>query len=165
MFVEHFWGRLKWSYLVYLVFCVDMQHSIQYLICYLYLTCYNTVYIHLLLAADQLNINWKLCSSFNILRGWNLCSKRTHNCYTKYFEVTNILFGCIIIYLPLYLGGKFWSSGKGQARTGKGWPLRRRALKLNPCQELTLKLVATHPPTTTRNFDLLNSLLPRIDSR
>ena len=37
-----------------------------------------------------------------------------------------------------------WSSGKGQARLGRGWPLRRNALKLKPLP--TLKLVATTHP-------------------
>ena len=52
-----------------------------------------------------------------------------------------------------------WSSGKGQARKGKGWPLRWKASKLKllrPCLELTLKLVAT--TTTTHPPGSLNTL-------
>ena len=49
-----------------------------------------------------------------------------------------------------------WSSGKGQARIGKGWPLRWKALTLEPLPRAYTKvgchLPTTHPPTRTFNF-------------
>ena len=39
-----------------------------------------------------------------------------------------------------------WSSGKGQARMGKGWPLRRKALKLKPLPRAYTKVGCHHPP-------------------
>ena len=43
-----------------------------------------------------------------------------------------------------------WSSGKGQARMGKGWPLRRKALKLKPLPRAYTKVGCHHPLPTTR---------------
>ena len=42
---------------------------------------------------------------------------------------------------------------QGSARYG---PQGERPQSLNPCLELTLKLVVTHPPTTTKSLILLN---------
>ena len=45
-----------------------------------------------------------------------------------------------------------WSSGKGQARMGKGWPLRRKALKLKPLPRAYIKVVCHHPPRLTIGY-------------
>ena len=45
-----------------------------------------------------------------------------------------------------------WSSGKGQARIGKGWQSRRKASKLKPLPRAYIKVGCHHPPpppTTT----------------
>ena len=39
-----------------------------------------------------------------------------------------------------------WSSGKGQARIGKGWPLRWKASKLKPLPRAYTKVGCHHPP-------------------
>ena len=47
-----------------------------------------------------------------------------------------------------------WSSGKGQARIGKGWQSRRKALKLKPLPRAYIKVGCHHPPPppTTHKF-------------
>ena len=42
-----------------------------------------------------------------------------------------------------------WSSGKGQTRICKGWPLRRKALKLKPLHKAYIKVGCHHPPPPT----------------
>ena len=52
-----------------------------------------------------------------------------------------------------------WSSGEGQARIGKGWPLRRKASKLKPEPRAYIKVGCHHHPpttTTTKRLILLN---------
>ena len=44
-----------------------------------------------------------------------------------------------------------WSSGKGQARTGKGWPLRQKALKLKPFPIAYIKVGCHHHPPPSLN--------------
>ena len=43
-----------------------------------------------------------------------------------------------------------WSSGKGQARIGKGWQSRQKASKLKPLPRAYTK-VGCHPPPTTHH--------------
>ena len=56
-----------------------------------------------------------------------------------------------------------WSSGEGQARIGKGWPLRPKAWKLKPEPRAYIK-VSCHPPTTTTTTHPLVSLMSRLYS-
>ena len=63
-----------------------------------------------------------------------------------------------IIYLPQQTPiSLLWSSGKGQARIGKGWQSRRKASKLKPLPRAYTKVGCHHhhhhhPPTQTFNF-------------
>ena len=43
--------------------------------------------------------------------------------------------------------------GKGHARIGKGWPLRRKALKLKPLHRAYTKVGCHPPPPPTRKFN------------
>ena len=54
----------------------------------------------------------------------------------------------------VYFSNFLWSSGKGQARKGKEWPLRRKALKLKPLLRAytKVKLVATFPLFMAGNY-------------
>ena len=40
----------------------------------------------------------------------------------------------------------YCGTGKGQARDGKGWPLRRKVLKLKPLPRAYIKVGCHHPP-------------------
>ena len=55
---------------------------------------------------------------------------------------------------------KLWSSGKGQARIGKGWPSRRKAFKLEPLPRVFTK-VGCKPPTNHNHHPIasLNDFL------
>ena len=50
---------------------------------------------------------------------------------------------------------RIWlSSGKGQARIGKGWPSGRKASKLKPLRRAYTKVGCHPPPPTTHKFNL-----------
>ena len=66
---------------------------------------------------------------------------RNFNCYRNlYLWDTLFTWSSYVTFL--------WSSGEGQARIGKGWPLRQKASKLKPEPRAYTK-VGCHPPTTT----------------
>ena len=52
------------------------------------------------------------------------------------------------IMIKIYLT-KLWSSGKGQARIGKGWQSRWKASKLKPLPRAYTKVGCHHPPPPT----------------
>ena len=55
-----------------------------------------------------------------------------------------------LLQLPTYKFEILWSSGEGQARIGKGWPLRRKASKLKPEPRAYTKVGCHPPPPPTR---------------
>ena len=92
-------------------------------------------------------LHFNLCSALCIACEFQLsCPENVSTLSTISWSLTINLFKTTFHLDFSLLKQKWWSSGKGQARMGKRWPLRRKASKLKPLPRAYIKVGCHLPP-------------------